>query len=140
MTHRPAFDANTASGGFGDLPEWDLSDLYPAPDSAEFSTDMARLKQSCAGFAARYEGKLAGLDAAGLLDCVLSYELIDTVAGRLMSYAGLRYYQNTLDSERAKFMSDAEGQVTDFTTSLVFFTLEFNRLDEHFTLSTSISG
>ena len=130
MTNRPVFDANVASGGFGDLPEWDLSDLYPAPDSAEFSTDMARLKQSCAGFAASYEGKLAGLDAAGLLDCVLSYERIDTVAGRLMSYAGLRYYQNTMDSERAKFMSDAEGQVTDFTTSLVFFSLEFNRLDE----------
>ena len=130
MTNRPAFDANAASAGFGDLPEWDLSDLYPAPDSAEFSTDMARLKQSCAGFAASYEGKLAGLDAAGLLDCVLSYEQIETVAGRLMSYAGLRYYQNTMDSERAKFMSDAEGQVTDFTTSLVFFSLEFNRLDE----------
>ena len=36
MTNRPVFDANAASGGFGDLPEWDLSDLYPAPDSAEF--------------------------------------------------------------------------------------------------------
>jgi oligoendopeptidase F len=127
---RPLFDANAASGSFGDLPEWDLTDLYPAPDSPEFTTDMARLKQSCAGFAASYEGKLAGLDAAALLDCVLSYEQIDTVAGRIMSYAGLRYYQNTMDSDRAKFMADAQDQVTDFTTSLVFFTLEFNRLDD----------
>ena len=127
---RPVFDANPSAAGFGDLPEWDLSDLYPAPDSAEFSTDLARLKQSCAGFAASYEGKLASLDAAGLLDCVLAYEAIETVAGRIMSYAGLRYYQNTMDSERAKFMADAQDQVTDFTTSLVFFTLEFNRLDE----------
>ncbi len=54
---------------------------------------------------------------------------IDTVAGRIMSYAGLRYYQNTMDSDRAKFMADAQDQVTDFTTPLVFFTLEFNRLD-----------
>ena len=127
---RPVFDANSSAAGFGDLPEWDLSDLYPAPDSAEFSTDLARLKQSCAGFAASYEGKLASLDAAGLLECVLAYEAIETVAGRIMSYAGLRYYQNTMDSERAKFMADAQDQVTDFTTSLVFFTLEFNRLDE----------
>jgi oligoendopeptidase F len=127
---RPMFDANAASGSFGDLPEWDLTDLYPAPDSPEFSTDMARLKQSCAGFAASYEGKLGSLDAAALLDCVQSYEQIDTVAGRIMSYAGLRYYQNTMDSDRAKFMADAQDQVTDFTTSLVFFTLEFNRLDE----------
>ena len=130
MTRSPVFDANAASAGFGDLPEWDLRDLYPAPDSAEFGVDMARLQQSCLGFAASYEGKLAGLDAAGMLDCVLAYEAIDTVAGRIMSYAGLRYYQNTLDSDRAKFMADAEGQVTDCTTALVFFSLEFNRLDE----------
>ncbi len=30
----PFFDANAASGGFGDLPEWDLTDLYPAPGLA----------------------------------------------------------------------------------------------------------
>ena len=127
---RPLFDANAGSASYGDLPEWDLTDLYPAPDSPEYSTDLARLKQSCAGFAASYEGKLASLDAAAMLDCVRSYEQIDTVAGRIMSYAGLRYYQNTMDSDRAKFMADAQDQVTDFTTSLVFFTLEFNRLDE----------
>jgi oligoendopeptidase F len=130
FTKRPAFDANAASGALGDLPEWDLRDLYPAPDSPEFSADLGRLKQGCQGFAASYEGKLATLDAAGLLDCVRSYEQIETTAGRIMSYAGLRYYQNTMDSSRAKFMADAEGEVTDATTALVFFSLEFNRLED----------
>jgi oligoendopeptidase F len=55
---------------------------------------------------------------------------IDVIAGRLMSYAGLRYYQNTMDSERAKFMANAQDKVTDATTPLVFFSLEFNRLDD----------
>ncbi len=127
----PVFDANTAgSKAFGDLPEWDLSDLYPAPDAPEFNRDMAWLKQTCTGFAASYDGKLASLDAGALLGCVRAYERIDTVAGRVMSYASLRYYQNTLDSDRAKFMADAQDQVTDFTTPLVFFALEFNRLDD----------
>ena len=35
-----------------------------------------------------------------------------------------------MDSDRAKFMANAQDQVTDFTTSLVFFTLEFNRLED----------
>jgi oligoendopeptidase F len=65
-----------------------------------------------------------------MLDCVKAYEAIDIIAGRLMSFAGLRYYQNTMDSERAKFMADAQDKVTDYTTALVFFSLEFNRLDE----------
>ena len=127
---RPVFDANAASGGLGNLPDWDLSDLYPAPDAPEFSQDMAWLETACTDFAARYEGKLATLDAAAMLDCVHAYEAIDIVAGRLMSFAGLRYYQNTMDSERAKFMADAQDKVTDYTTALVFFSLEFNRLDE----------
>ncbi|HEX9856997.1 MAG TPA: M3 family oligoendopeptidase, partial [Paracoccaceae bacterium] len=108
----------------------DLRDLYPAPDAPEFSRDMAWLEKTCAEFAATYEGKLAGLDAAGLLACVRRYEEIDITAGRVMSYAGLRYYQNTMDSERAKFMADAQDRITSFTTPLVFFSLEFNRLDE----------
>ncbi len=127
---RPVFDANAASGGFGDLPEWDLTDLYAAPDAPEFARDMGWVEQACGEFAARYEGKLASLDATGMLACVLAYEAIDVTAGRLMSYAGLRYYQNTVDAERGKFMADAQDKITTFTTPLVFFTLEFNRLEE----------
>ena len=126
----PVFDANASGGGLGSLPEWDLTDLYPAPDAPEFDRDMEWLQKACADFAAAYEGKLANLDAAGLLKCVEDYEAIDIVAGRIMSYAGLRYYQNTMDSERAKFMADAQDEVTEFTTPLVFFSLEFNRLEE----------
>ncbi len=127
---RPVFDANASSGGFGTLPDWDLTDLYPAPDSSEFTRDMAWLDQACADFAAAYEGKLAALDAAAMLDCITANEKIDITAGRIMSYAGLRYYQNTMDSDRAKFMADAQDKVTVMTTPLVFFSLEFNRLDD----------
>jgi oligoendopeptidase F len=129
---KPVFDANASAsaGGLGKLPDWDLSDLYPAPDAPEFARDMAWLDSACAGFAATYEGKLATLDAGAMLACVREYEAIDVVAGRIMSYAGLRYYQNTMDSERAKFMADAQDRITAYTTPLVFFTLEFNRLEE----------
>ncbi|QYK43035.1 MAG: M3 family oligoendopeptidase [Paracoccaceae bacterium] len=128
---QPLFDADASGGGaFGDLPEWDLRDLYPAPDAPEFAADMTRLVADCDAFAKSYEGNLASLDAAGLRACVESYEAIDILAGRIMSYAGLRYYQNTMDSERAKFIADAQDKVTEATTALVFFSLEFNRLED----------
>ena len=129
---RHVLDANAAgsAGSFANLPDWDLTDLYPSPDSAEFGRDMAWLEENCAGFGASYQGKLASLSAYQMLTCVQTYERIETIGGRVMSYAGLRYYQNTLDADRAKFMADAEGQITDFTAALVFFTLEFNRLEE----------
>lgn len=128
----PVFDANATSAGrnFGDLPEWDLSDLYSAPDAPELKRDMDWLGTACADFARDYEGKLAEIDAAGLLDCVHRYEKIDMIAGRVMSYAGLRYYQETTDPDRGAFLSDAQDTLTTHTTPLVFFTLEMNRLDE----------
>ncbi len=123
------FDAEMASGkSLGDLPEWDLSDLYPAPDSAALNTDMAWLGTECAAFATDYQGKLADLDAQDLLTAIRRYEQIDIIAGRIMSYAGLRYYQLTTDPARAKFMADCQDKITTFTTPLVFWSLEFNRI------------
>ena len=131
----PLSDANASAGGknLGDLPEWDLSDLYTAPDAPEVDRDKAWLDAECAAFAADYEGKLAELSADQMLDAVQRYEKIDMVAGRLMSYAGLRYYQHTTNPERLQFMSNMQEAITVATTSLVFWGLEFNRLeDAHF--------
>ena len=126
----PAFDANAPRGAenLGDLPEWDLSDLYAGEDAPEIARDQSWLNDECAAFAADYEGKLAGLTAADMLTCIQRYEKIDMVAGRLMSFAGLRYYQHTTDPARGKFMSDMQEAITNATTPLVFFSLEFNRI------------
>ncbi|NCO21646.1 MAG: M3 family oligoendopeptidase [Rhodobacterales bacterium] len=127
----PVHDANARSGkDFGPLPEWDLNDLYIGPEAPELVRDLSWLETACAEFATTYEGKLADLDAPAMLACVLAYEKIDMIAGRIMSYAGLRYYQQTTDPHRAKFMSDCQDKITTFTTPLVFFTLEINRIPD----------
>lgn len=114
----------------GTLPEWDLSDLYPSPDSLELTRDLEAVEQACCEFARDYDGKLAALDAGKMLDCIERYQQIDILAGRIMSYAGLRYYQNTTDSARAKQMGDLQDRITTATTKLVFFSLEFNRIPD----------
>lgn len=132
----PMFDSRHSaadpSGGedLGDLPSWDLSDLYTAPDCAEITRDLEWLKKETASFAADYEGKLGGQNASGMLRVVERYEAMQGILGRIMSFAGLRYYQNTTDPERAKFMSDMQGAITDLTNPLVFFTLEMNRIED----------
>jgi len=131
FTPRPAFDVNSnGAGDLGDLPEWNLTDLYESPDAPELKRDMDWLEEACTSFASDYDGKLASLDASGMLDCVLRYEKIDMVAGRVMSFIGLRYYQITTDAERAKALSDAQDKITAYTTPLVFFSLEINRIDD----------
>ncbi len=128
---KPIYDANAAGGGdFGDLPEWNLGDLYPSPDAPELARDLDRHEKACVDFASEYEEKLAELDAEGMLECILAYERIDTLGGRIMSFAGLRHYQLTTDPERAKFLSDCQDRITSSTARLVFFALEINRIED----------
>jgi oligoendopeptidase F len=128
----PTYDANAQSGSknLGDLPEWDLTDLYPSDDAAELKRDLDWLEEACRSFAVDYEGKLADLTAEEFLTAIHRHEKIENIAGRIMSYAGLRYYQLTTDAQRAKFLSDHQEKITNYTTPMVFFTLELNRIED----------
>ncbi len=140
MLFQPTFPPHTlprdaqSDGGsgndFGDLPEWNLGDLYTSQSAPELTRDMGFLETECADFASVYEGNLTDLDAAGLLNCIQRYEKIQSVMGRIMSFAGLRYYQDTTDADRAKFMADCQHSLTDFSTPMVFFSLEINWIDD----------
>ncbi|MEM9343359.1 MAG: M3 family oligoendopeptidase [Pseudomonadota bacterium] len=132
---RPLHDATaTQSTEFGDLPNWDLSDLYSGEDAPELARDFAWLEKECAAFASDYQGKLATLTPDEMLTCVRRDEKLSNILGRIMSFAGLRHYQATTDADRAKFMSDCQDRITGFTTQLVFFSLEFNAIpDETYT-------
>ena len=82
----------------------------PRRRRSELNADTEWLRGECRAFARDYEGKLAALDTAGLLAAIRRYERIETVSGRIMSYAGLRYYQMTTDAVRAKFFGDTPGR------------------------------
>ncbi|WP_294927595.1 M3 family oligoendopeptidase [uncultured Paracoccus sp.] len=122
--------ARSGETPLGDLPEWDLTDLYASPQDPKLAEDLAALEIACADFARIYETRLADLTPARMLECVEAYQDIDTLAGRLMSYVGLRYYQNTTDGARAKMLGDYQEKITNYTTNLVFFSLEFNRIPD----------
>ncbi|MFL2798543.1 MAG: M3 family oligoendopeptidase [Paracoccaceae bacterium] len=124
-------DKAEKSNLLGELPEWDLDDLYPSPDSKKISEDIGWLKVECKAFASDYEGKLSSLTANNMLICIKRYEKIEMVSGRIMSYAGLRYYQKTTDETRTKFLTDNQDKITNITSDLIFFSLEINQLVEH---------
>jgi len=116
--------------GLGSLPEWDLSDLYPAPDSAELARDLAESAAAAADFARHYQGKLAGLAGAELADAIAEYERIAETLGRLASYAGLRHAADMTDPTISRQAQDTREKVTDISARTLFFTLELNRLED----------
>ncbi|MEX0970628.1 MAG: M3 family oligoendopeptidase [Paracoccaceae bacterium] len=130
MRNFDAAEAGAAPDNLGPLPEWDLSDLYPGADSDEIKADMAFIASETAAFAADYEGKLGRLSADEFARCIARNEVLSAKIGRVFSFAGLSYYQNTTDAGRAKFLSDVQAEITDATSAVVFFDLELNRLED----------
>ncbi|MEL6337570.1 MAG: hypothetical protein AAFQ88_13130, partial [Pseudomonadota bacterium] len=92
--------AGAAAADLGTLPVWDLSALYAGEDDPKLEADLTAAERDVQAFAERYEGKLAGLDGDALAEAIAGYEKIEVVLGRVMSFAGLRYAQNTQDPAR----------------------------------------
>lgn len=132
-----ASHGHTASGGqeLGDLPQWNLVDLYSSMTAPEVTRDMEHILAEGQAFASAYQGQMAKLlttpqAAEGLYHAVRRYEQVQDVMGRLMSYAGLIYASDTTDPRYAKFYGDVQERVTQASGLLLFFELELNRLDD----------
>ena len=120
----------TAKPGLGNLPEWNLADLYAAPDAPEFAADMKQGEATAKAFAGKYRGKLASLDGAQLAEALKSYEVLSDLLGRTGSYAQLYYVGDTTDPARGKFYGDVNAKLTEISTLLLFFELELNRIED----------
>ena len=119
-----------AAEALGALPQWDLSDLYPAPNAPGLQRDLSQAAADAEAFEKAYKGRLAGLDGAGLGAAVAEYERIHEATSRIMSYAQLVYSGDMTDPEIGKFYQTMQEQVTEVTAHLLFFSLEINRLEE----------
>ncbi|MEN8196803.1 MAG: M3 family oligoendopeptidase, partial [Pseudomonadota bacterium] len=112
------------------LPQWDLSDLYPAPDSKELSADLDRMEADAAAFEERCKGKLGGLDGEVLGAAIAEYERIDEAMSRAGSYAQLVYAGDQSDPQNGKFYQGVFERLNAISVKLLFFTLEINKLDD----------
>ena len=122
--------ANAAQSELGALPEWNLSDLYPGQDSEALTKDLEKLATDAKAFKSQYAGKVAGLDGTELGRAIQTYEKMDEITGRIMSYAYLVYAGDMSSAENGRFFQSMQEKVNEAGTNLLFFTLEINRIDE----------
>jgi oligoendopeptidase F len=112
------------------LPEWDLSDLYPGPDSEPLTHDLDELSRDAEAFRENYQGRLAGLSGTQLGSAIENYERLQEKIGRIMSYASLTHAGNLADPEIGRFYQTMQERTNAVSTTLLFFTLELNRLED----------
>jgi oligoendopeptidase F len=127
---RSAAASTSDRAELGALPEWNLADLYPAPDSSALRRDLERADRDTQSFAQKWQGRLADLPGAELAAAIADYEALSDLLGRVGSYASLYYVGDTTDPARQKFYGDINQRLNELTTRLIFFELELNRIDD----------
>src|SRR5262249_23673803 len=107
---------SSKAAALGNLPEWNLADLYASPAASEFSADLKRGEAEAWAFSEQYRGKLATLSGEELAKAVRAYEALSDLLGRVGSYAQLNYVGDTTDrsvcflEESRRFASCASPQ------------------------------
>jgi len=108
---------------------WDLEPLVDGdgPEGAERLFDEAERR---AGDLAKYRGRIATLDAAGLAGLMREVETVSELLGRAGSYAGLRFAVDTQDPANGALMARAEERSTAISNEVIFVDLEWAELDD----------
>jgi oligoendopeptidase F len=129
---RAASSRSTKAPRLGAMPEWDLSDLYKAPDAPEVQRDLKAAAKEAARIKTAYQGRLGDLakDGGKLAGAIKDYEKLSDLVGKLGSYSGLYYVLDQTDPVRAKFNGDVSEALTKLYTDLIFFELELNQIDD----------
>ena len=120
----------TTVAELGELPRWDLSDLYAGPECKELQSDLADARGRARALSESHTGKVASLDGAALGQLIADYEAVQEILGRLTSYAYLRYCTNMEDPDTARFFQNLSEAATEISSDLLFLTLELNRIDD----------
>ncbi len=114
----------------GNLPSWDLNDLYKGVEDPQIEKDLVAGAKKAKDFVAQYKGKLAALNGEDLAKAIQSYESIDETLSKIMSFAQLIYAAQQTDAAIGRFYQSCQERVTVISTDLLFFTLEINRIED----------
>jgi oligoendopeptidase F len=119
-----------ANAPLGELPEWQLADLYAGMDDPQLRQDWEKAEAEAKSIATTYQGKLAALSGAELARSIARYEANDETLSKIMAYAQLLYSGDQTDAALARFYQSCQERMTAIANYTLFFTLELNRIDE----------
>lgn len=113
--------------GLGNMPNWNLSDLYSSINDKQIELDFQRLEKEINDFQS-YRGKVKDLSGKEFYDAIIKYEDIEEIMAKIGSYANLKYAENLSLDENVKFYQKVNEKLTDLSSNLIFFALEINKI------------
>ena len=114
----------------GKLPIWDLKDLYLSQNDKELSRDLNKIKNGALKFEKKYLNKVKNLSAENLYKAINQLEQIDILMDKVLSYAHLLVAEDGNNEKNKIFFQQMQEKITNFASSIIFFTLELNQIPE----------
>lgn len=124
---------NTSSNGTPTGAEeitWDLSDLYSSIDDPALEQDKQKVQSLARDFSEKYKGRVADLSAEEHAESLEEYEVIVELAGKIGSYAQLKWSTNTEDPALGKLLQEARELGSEISQILVFFSVEWMKVKD----------
>ena len=112
------------------LPIWDLKDLYLSQNDKELSRDLNKIKNGALKFEKKYLNKVKNLSAENLYKAINQLEQIDILMDKVLSYAHLLVAEDGNNEKNKIFFQQMQEKITNFASSIIFFTLELNQIPE----------
>lgn len=109
---------------------WDLTALFDSISDPKIEETWAASHKAADAFAAKYRGKVAELDAAGIYEAIRTIEALETEASKGPIYAGLRFAADSSDPSLGAFYQMQAEKSSELSVKLIFFTLEFQKVDD----------
>ena len=125
--------ADAGEADLGDLPEWNLDDLYAGMDDPALKRDLALAEQRIGRLRGTLQGQARCAGAAVGRSARRGghrIRALEELLGRIVSFAGLLHAGDTSDPARSKFYGDVQEKITAASSHLLFFALELNRIDD----------
>ena len=110
--------------------KWNLADIYQGYDDPQIESDIASCEKEAAAINKEYAGKVENLGMEELHDLVARLERLETMLGRLFTFAFLNFATNTADQQVSGFLQRMREIGSRVGKDTVFFELEWNKVDE----------
>lgn len=112
------------------LPLWDLRDLYDGIDDKKINNNLDKYKKLNQNLADKYKGKMAELSAEEFFLAIQQYEEAGVIASKLGVFAYLNMITQMNNKEAVAFYQNVNESMTEYSKSVIFFSLEINALPE----------
>ncbi|MDG4476685.1 M3 family oligoendopeptidase [Thiovibrio frasassiensis] len=108
---------------------WQLGDLYQSIEDPKIEADIAWCEKEAQSINKQCGGKVASLGASELLDLVMRLEQLETVMGKLATYAFLNFTTQIGNAAAGAFLQKIKEAGSRIGRETVFFELEWSKLE-----------